>query len=76
MKFKALDVTPEMIRKMRKNFYTSTQEFAAAHGVSVSTVRSWEAGRTKPGPAHAQSLADEWQYLVDQGHVKINEKTP
>lgn len=41
-------VKPDMIRKARKRLGLSQDQFAAAFGVSASTLRKWEQGQRTP----------------------------
>jgi putative transcriptional regulator len=47
-----VSVPPVDVGKMRGKLGLSQEDFAAAFGVSVATVRNWEQGRRQPhGPA-------------------------
>ena len=45
------------IERLRKERGLTQAAFAAAVGVSVQSVVSWEAGRTKPRPSKCRSIA-------------------
>ena len=44
------------IKKIRQSANMTQRQFAEYMGVGVSTVKSWEGGRTSPSPRHVEKL--------------------
>lgn len=43
-------MTPDEIKDIRARLRLTQEQFAARIGVSVATIRAWEAGNARPGP--------------------------
>ena len=50
------DMTPDDIRRIRKEIGFSQEEFARTMWVTFGTVNRWEVGRSAPSPIHLRLL--------------------
>ena len=63
------------VRKIRKHYGLSQDNFASLMGISVATLRNWEQGRRRPeGPARVLLMvaAKHPEALLDLSGVKKN----
>lgn len=50
--------TARAIKKLRYRIGQTQKELAGSVGVSTSTVKSWESGRSMPSPKHYKAIED------------------
>lgn len=53
-------------KKIRKNTGMTAQEVATKIGVSISTIFSWESGKTSPDSTHVIQLANLYGCTADE----------
>lgn len=49
------------IHELRRKLHLTLKDFAASYNVSVTTIKRWESGKSRPGPKYRAKLAAAWQ---------------
>jgi len=53
-----LEITPELLKKLRNDLDYSQKEMAQAIGVSIRSYQRWEWGLAYPRPAHRRQIKE------------------
>ncbi len=61
-----------LIRELRQITGLTQEQFAAALGVTFSTINRWENGRSKPSPMAMARIQEKFQELEDDGQKLLD----